>query len=240
MGALPRSVEAICTQDIRNAAFYILGRANENASASVESASLITGPPTLRIMTYNVHGCMGRDGKISPNRIAGIITKHNLDIIALQEVGANDQADQTEIIARKLGMNFCFNPTFTSKKGQRGNALFSKFPMRLVRNGSLPRLSRVPFLEPRGALWVEIDRLGQKVQVFNTHLSLSSLEGFMQIKALCGPDWIGNHSCQNPVVFCGDLNALSHSKICKHIGQLLKNTHSELNNGCSFKTLPSF
>jgi len=250
MGALPRCtppqsaadppLAGICTQDLRDAAFRALGNGNKHAAAMPESAVPITGPTVLRIMTYNVHSCMGRDGKISPSRIAGIIARHDPDIIALQELNANEQAHQAQIIAQKLCMSFHFHPCLSVKKGQRGNAIFSKFPMRLVRDGSLPRLPRTPFLEPRGALWVEIDRQGLKVQVFNTHLSLSSLEGLLQMKALCGPDWIGNPACQGPVVFCGDLNALSNSKICKYLGQVLKNTHFELNGQRSLKTLPSF
>jgi len=241
MGALPRSFkETVCTQDLRDAAFRALGSGNKNAAAMPESAVSIPGPPVLRIMTYNVHSCMGRDGKISPSRIAGIIARHDPDIIALQELNTNEQAHQAQIIAQKLCMSFHFHPCLSVKKGQRGNAIFSKFPMRLVRNGSLPKLSRTPFLEPRAALWVEIDRHGLKVQVFNTHLSLSSIEGLLQMKALCGPEWIGSPTCQGPVVFCGDLNALSNSKICKRLGQVLKNTHFELNGQRPLKTLPSF
>ncbi len=240
MGALPQSFKTICTQDLRDAAFRAQGIGNENAGALSENAVPPAGPPALRIMTYNVHGCMGRDGKISPNRIAGIIARHNPDIIALQELSTTDEAHQAQVIAQKLAMTFHFHPSLSIKNGQRGNAILSKFPMRLVRNGSLPKLSRTPFLEPRGALWVEIDRHGLKVQVFNTHLSLSPVEGFLQIKALSGPDWMGNPACQGPVVLCGDLNALTRSKICKHLDQTLKNTCFESNGRHSLKTLPSF
>jgi endonuclease/exonuclease/phosphatase family metal-dependent hydrolase len=52
---------------------------------------------------------MGRDGKISPNRIAGIIARHDPDIIALQELKTNEQAHQAQIIAQKLAMKFHFH-----------------------------------------------------------------------------------------------------------------------------------
>ncbi len=241
MGALPQSSkEAIYTQDLRDAAFRAQERGNENAGTLSEGAAPPTGPLVLRIMTYNVHSCRGRDGKISPRRIAGIIARHDPDIIALQELESSEQAYQAEMIAQKLSMTFHFDPSLSIKKGKRGNAIISKFPMRLVRNGSLPKLPRSPFLEPRGALWVEIDIHGLKVQVFNTHLSLSPFEGLLQMRTLCGPDWMGSPDCQGPIVFCGDLNALSNSKICKHLGQVLKNTHFELNGHRPLKTLPSF
>jgi len=240
-GALPRSFkETICTQDLRDAAFRAQGIGNRKASAPSESAGSASGHPTLRMMTYNVHGCMGRDGKISPYRIAGIIARHDPDVIALQELSTSDQAHQAQIIAQQLDMTFHYHSSFSIKKGQRGNAIISRFPIRLVKNGSLPKLPRHLFLEPRGALWVEIDVYGQKVQVVNTHLSLSPVEGLLQMKALCGPDWMANPDCNGLVVFCGDLNALSNSKICKHLGQTLKNTHTELKGHRPLKTLPSY
>jgi endonuclease/exonuclease/phosphatase family metal-dependent hydrolase len=251
MGALPRFFPpksvvdqdsvGICTQDLRNAAFRALESTNENARILGGNMVVHTGPAVLRIMTYNVHGCRGRDGKISPARIARIIARHHPDIIALQELEAYEQTDQTQIIAQKLGMTFHFHPSRSIKKGQRGNAILSKFPMRLVRKARLPKLSRAPFLEPRGALWVEIDvQEGLKAQVFNTHLSLSSREGILQMKDLCGPDWVGHPACQGRIVLCGDLNALASSKICKHLGRVLKNTHFEIIGQRSLKTLPSF
>lgn len=257
MGALARSsppkraadppLAGICTQDLRNAAFRAQGaclpagrRGDENISAIPESTVHVTDPPNLRIMTYNVHACMGRDGKISPNRIAGIIARHDPDIIALQELGSSEQAHQAEVIAKKLVMACHFHPCLSMKKGQRGNAIFSKFSMRLVRNGSLPKLHRMPFLESRGALWVEIDVRGVKIQVLTTHLSLSSRERLLQMKALLGLDWLGSPSCPDPVIFCGDFNALARSKIFKNIGPKLKNTHLDLNGYRFLKTLPSF
>ncbi len=240
MGALARSLKTISTKDLRDAAFRAQERGDENTSAIPESPDHMTDPPILRIMTYNVHACMGRDGKISPNRIAGIIARHDPDIVALQELGSNEHAHQAEVIAKKLAMACHFHPCLSMKKGQRGNAIFSKFPMRLVRNGSLPKLSRIPFLEPRGALWVEIDVRGLKIQVLTTHLSLSSRERLLQMKALLGPDWLGNPTCQDPVIFCGDFNALAQSKIFKNIGPVLKSTHFELNSQRPLKTLPSF
>lgn len=248
MGALPRSFKKtsqtpICTQDLRDAAFRAQGRAGDGVCIVPECAvpAVDTAAATaLRIMTYNVHSCMGRDGKISPDRIAKIIARHDPDIIALQELGTSEQAHQAEIIAKKLAMTFQYHPCLSVKKGHRGNAVFSKLPMRLVRNGVLPKLPRSPFLEPRGAMWAEIDVRGLKVQLFNTHLSLSPAEGLLQIKALCGPDWMGSPDCKGPVVFCGDLNALSRSEICRHLEQTLKNTHFELTGHRPLKTLPSF
>ena len=40
---------------------------------------------TLRVATYNVHGCVGTDGRYDPDRIATVIDELDADIVALQE-----------------------------------------------------------------------------------------------------------------------------------------------------------
>src|SRR6201986_4837558 len=44
------------------------------------------GTGACRIMTYNIHRCVGTDGKLSPARIADVIATCEADIVALQEV----------------------------------------------------------------------------------------------------------------------------------------------------------
>ena len=37
----------------------------------------------LRIATYNVHACVGRDGRHDPRRIADVIAELDADVVAL-------------------------------------------------------------------------------------------------------------------------------------------------------------
>ena len=230
--------ENIYTEDLRQAAFRSLKRGERGVPRVLETDA----PPVsvLRIMTYNVHGCMGRDGKVSPERIARIIARHHPDIVALQELGATELSYQAEIIADVLAMTFHYHPSFLMKKGKYGNAILSRFPMRPLRVGPLPKMSDSRMLEPRGALWVEIDLNGKKIQLLNTHLSLSPREGLMQTEALLGEDWMGSLACEGPVILCGDFNALPGSKICGRIGQKLKHAQLEMSLRRPLKTLPSF
>jgi len=39
----------------------------------------------LRVATYNVHACVGSDGRHDPDRVASVITELDADIVALQE-----------------------------------------------------------------------------------------------------------------------------------------------------------
>lgn len=216
--------------DIREAAFRHLGKNCEIAS---EPPARLVRP--LRILTYNVHGCVGLDGKNSPDRIARVIARQNADVVALQEidVGRNrsGKIDQAEMIARKLGMVFHFQPSLSLEDGKYGNAILSRYPLKMIRMGPLPRLRARRLFEPRGALWVEIDVSGIKVNLITSHLSLWPAERLLQAEALLGSDWTGSTACQGPVILCGDFNANPRSMVCRRIGcklqdaQLIAGSH---------------
>lgn len=207
--------------DIREAALRHLGR-----NSRFESEPRVHAVKTLRVMTYNVHSCTGLDGKTSPDRIVRVIARQNPDVVALQEidVGRNRSGniDQAQSIAHKLGMVFHFHPSVSIAEGKYGNAILSRYPLKIIRSDALPRLKARHLFEPRAALWVEINLNGIKVNVITSHLSLWPKERFLQAEALLGPDWIGGSICQGPVILCGDFNASPSSKVCKRIGGKLR------------------
>jgi endonuclease/exonuclease/phosphatase family metal-dependent hydrolase len=138
-----------------------------------------------------------------------------------------------------LAMNFQYHSSVLLKTGQHGNALFSRFAMKLVKRGSLPSLLHTPFLEKRGALWVEVNVDGRKVQIINTHLSLFPPEGMLQAKALLGEDWLGHPDCKGPVILCGDFNAQLNSRICKAVSKVFHSPHLDVPGRRHLKTFPS-
>ena len=66
---------------LRQAALHQLGRAEAGACRTADETRT-----ELRLMTYNVHGCSGMDGRVSPRRVAHVIRGQMPDIVALQEV----------------------------------------------------------------------------------------------------------------------------------------------------------
>src|SRR5918994_1180646 len=44
------------------------------------------GLRTIRVATYNIHRCVGLDGRTRPDRIAAVLCDLDADVIALQEV----------------------------------------------------------------------------------------------------------------------------------------------------------
>ena len=166
-----------------------------------------------RLMTYNVHGCVGVDGRLDVGRVAAVIADSRPDIVALQELDVgrarSGRVDQAHEIASRLGMSFHFNAAFGVHEEQYGDALLTPLPHRLVKTGALPTLARTR-LERRGAVWIAVQLAeGVEMQVLNTHLGLVPLEQRAQVRALLGGQWIGGPHWRAPAVMLGDFNATS-------------------------------
>lgn len=164
-----------------------------------------------RIVSYNVRHCRGRDGVVSPSRIAEVIAVCEPDIVALQELDVgrlrSARVDQAVAIAEELKMMVHFHPAFKVMEELYGDAILTALPSKLVKAGPLPGLKRRPRLEPRGALWTEVSIAGTALQVINTHLGLLASERAAQVGALLGADWLAAAMRQGPVLLAADLNA---------------------------------
>lgn len=184
----------------------------------------------LRVMTYNVHGCKGRDGVISPLRIAEAIAMASPDIVALQELDVrrmrSGRLDQAELIARSLGMRYQFSPAMRVMEEEYGDAILTALPMRLIKAAALPSITFPLKTEPRGALWTEI-RLGQTtLQMMTTHLGLIRRERGFQTGALSGPDWLGHPGCEDPAILAGDFNFLARSRAYAQMSSRLRDAQT--------------
>ena len=218
--------------DLRHAARQFLRHCElEPAKATRRDTA---GGDTVRIMTYNVHSCIGMDGKLSPERVARVIARYAPDVVALQELDAGRSRsagmDQAHFIARHLGMEFHFHPAMHVELERYGDAILSHLPMRLVKAGALPGTPGRSWLEPRGALWVSIDVRGTRIQVINTHLGLLPRERYLQAEALLGADWLAHSECREMAVICGDFNALPSSSVCRRLRERFKDAQLELDS----------
>lgn len=182
---------------------------------------------SLRLLTYNVHSCIGMDGRLSVDRIARVILQCDPDVVALQELDRSRprtaMLDQAHEIARRLEMDFHFHPALMLEEELYGDAVLSRLPMRLLRADGLPTLPGRG-LEPRGALMVAIDVGGVEVRLVNAHLGLRHAERMRQVEALLGPEWLGAPAeereggpPERAAILCGDLNALPGMGPCRKI-----------------------
>lgn len=180
----------------------------------------------LRVMTYNAHSCVGTDGRLDHARIAEVIALYDPDVVALQELDLarmrSGRIDQAARIAEHLKMKFHFHPALRVKEEMYGDAILSKWPLQLRHAGDLPTVNARLAFETRGALWVTATCGDQKVQILNTHLGLSRRERAAQVQALLGHRWLGRADCLQPVVLCGDFNALPRSAVHRSMSRWLR------------------
>jgi endonuclease/exonuclease/phosphatase family metal-dependent hydrolase len=178
-----------------------------------------------RILTYNVHRCVGTDRRLDVGRVADVIAMLEPDIVALQELdvgrartGGVDQAHQ---IAERLGMAFHFHAALKVEEELYGDAILTACPERMIQVGPLPGYPRVPGLEPRGALWIEVEVGGLPVQVINTHLGLVPREQQIQAAFLAGPAWLDHPERTGATILLGDFNATASSVVYRTLASKL-------------------
>jgi endonuclease/exonuclease/phosphatase family metal-dependent hydrolase len=182
----------------------------------------------LRVMTYNVHACIGMDRQLSPHRIARVIAQSHAEIVALQELdlcrARSGYRDQALEIARFLEMECQFHPAWQLEEERYGDAILSRLPMRVVRKGPLGSANGKR--EPRGAMWVEVELPGdQRVQVINTHLSIYPGERNQQAAELASA-WVRPAKELGTTIVCGDLNATPNSQAYRHLNKITNDVQS--------------
>jgi endonuclease/exonuclease/phosphatase family metal-dependent hydrolase len=180
----------------------------------------------LRIMTYNVHRCVGGDGRLDVGRVAAVIAQCRPDIVALQELDVcrarTGVVDQAHAIAQRLGMGFHFHAAVQVREERYGDAILTAAPLTVIKAAALPGSSSIRALEPRGALWVELQVGARRLQVLNTHLGLVPHEQRGQAAALVGPHWIGGALRRDPMILLGDFNATPHASAYRTLAGTLK------------------
>jgi endonuclease/exonuclease/phosphatase family metal-dependent hydrolase len=126
-------------------------------------------------------------------------------------------------------MEYHFHPSLQVEEERYGNAILTRFPLRLVKAGALPTLPGRR-LEPRGAIWVAVSIDDREIHLLNTHLGLLKRERMLQVEALLSDQWLGNLECSEPRILCGDLNAFPRSKVHKRLCCHLRDLQLSLNN----------
>ena len=162
----------------------------------------------FRVVTYNIHKCVGIDRRLRPERIVDVLREIDADIIAMQEVlciqneqGSED--DQAHFIAQALGLDFRLGENRRLKGGAYGNVVLSRFPIVATRNHDISVAGR----EQRGCLRVDIDLEGQQVlHIYNVHLGTSFTERRSQARKLLHDDVLKNGDHSGPRVLLGDFN----------------------------------
>jgi endonuclease/exonuclease/phosphatase family metal-dependent hydrolase len=136
----------------------------------------------LTFATYNIHRCVGRDGRYDPDRIRDVIRELDADVIAVQEIDAPDRhgLELAHWLGEESKLKVIAGPTLLERKGHHGNAVFTR-----CQRGDIRLLDfSVPMYEPRGAIDLDLSCGGVTVQVIATHLGLRPWERRIQVERL--------------------------------------------------------
>ena len=172
--------------------------------ASWHNLDELLGADCLRIASYNIHRCIGRDGRMDTARVARVIDEIGGDTIGLQEVssesGGQHDSVQLDYLAEVTRMRAIPGHTIVSHTGHFGNALLTRRPVLAVRQHDLSFGGR----EPRGAIEVDIDVAGRTARVFVTHLGLQPAERRHQVQKMLR--LLADIPPEQLVIVLGDIN----------------------------------
>jgi endonuclease/exonuclease/phosphatase family metal-dependent hydrolase len=160
-----------------------------------------SGRPTVRVMTWNIHGGIGPDGLHDLERMLMVIRRADPDILALQEVDSrrlNGGEHPVSMLKRVLGHHGIAAAAITTADGDYGQVLLSRWPPdnAVVHDISVPRR------EPRRAIAATIRTPAGQLLVIAAHLGLS----FIERRRQCASMMAMIEQCDLTTVVLGDFN----------------------------------
>jgi len=156
---------------------------------------------TVRVLTWNIHGALGRNPRFDLARVVELIDRWDPQIVALQEVDSRREKrngeNPFELLQRDLGEHGIGAKSITTADGDYGQMLISRWPMRdtVIHDISYPER------EPRRAIASVIATPYGPLRLIATHLGLSTHERRRQAKRLLD---IAGH--EGATVMAGDFN----------------------------------
>src|SRR6056297_2753307 len=155
----------------------------------------------MRLLTYNIHGCVGTKFHFDPEAILAVLEEVDADVVALQEVHDDDERDRSFL--RKLDRldykAIIYGQTMRNPKGRYGNVLMTKAEATNVERIDLSR----GVWEPRGAIAARTEAGGMSVEILATHLGLAGGERADQLRML---DECREERRADLEILMGDLN----------------------------------
>lgn len=139
---------------------------------------------SLRLASYNLHKCVGLDGRRDPGRVLDVLNGIGADIIALQEVdrrlGPRPAALPRALIEGQSDFTVPDLPINMVSLGWHGQTI-------LTRGHAVSATQRInlPGMEPRGAVLAEIQLpSGGALRVVGVHLGLVRRARQLQLRAI--------------------------------------------------------
>jgi endonuclease/exonuclease/phosphatase family metal-dependent hydrolase len=172
----------------------------------------------LRLVSWNVHGCVGVDRRFDPGRVTRALGALGPDVALLQEVGdvrgVHPPIDQAREIAGALGLGCAVGITLSHGPFGYGNATLSRFP---VLDSDVYDLS-VRGREPRVCLRVVVGSETVRLTTLNVHLGLGPSERRRQLRFLLDGPLDGE---RGPLAIGGDFNDFPPGPVSRTLGRFM-------------------
>ncbi len=198
---LDSALTTITKLGFSNAFRGMLTRARTLSSTKAQQGSAASSH--ISVASYNIHKCVGTDGVFDPGRVASVLRELDADIIALQEADMRFGARQGILDLEKLYETCGYRsvPKIGSRAashGWHGNVI-------LYREGVAGHVERLklPGLEPRGAVVVDIDLAKGSLRVIAAHLGLLRRSRTKQVSMILEA---AQPKDGRPVILMGDMN----------------------------------
>ena len=157
----------------------------------------------LRVVTWNIHGYRGRDGRHDPLRVGAHVRRQAPDIAAFQEVDTRAAKGSRPSLADELraevGDHGHYAWSLTGEDGDYGQMLASRLALEDARVHDIS----VPGREPRRVLEAKVRSADLELRIVATHLGLAGLERRRQLGWLCD---IVAADPTTPRILLGDFN----------------------------------
>ncbi len=141
------------------------------------------GGHELIVASYNIHKCIGTDGRFEPERIAAVLAELDADVVAIQEAdkrfGRRHGLLDLRALEKATGLSHVPTSERPDGHGWHGNALF-------IRKGKVLDMRRLalPGAEPRGALVVDLDLPAGPLRLVAAHLGLLRRSRRWQVRSI--------------------------------------------------------
>jgi endonuclease/exonuclease/phosphatase family metal-dependent hydrolase len=88
----------------------------------------------VRVLTWNIHRGIGRDGRYDLGPVVELVRRHDPDIVALQEIDSRGRVDDGQaaplaFLTQSLGSHVAEARTIVAPDGHYGHALISRWPL---------------------------------------------------------------------------------------------------------------
>lgn len=169
------------------------------------------------------------DRRVDPVRIASVLRDLSADVIALQEVIADEdgspEANQPAFIASQLGScTVHFGEARKHLGAPYGNAVLSRLPVVATQTYDLTRAGR----ERRGCLRTDVECGGEVLHLFNVHLGTSFFERRHQGRRLISTDVLGSTDLKHPTIVVGDFNEWTRGLASRLMSRHYRSVESRL------------